>query len=789
MVKRIAGVGFLALLGALAGGQGVYRSTSGEEASWSINPNHVLIWNSSPYIPFGLHIGGFEPEIAAAAAAGIQDVLVDCPPDPARMKAIVASLEQKNLRYLISIDSLSPSAHGVLIEPSGNRVTGITSKRTLEFRLPGAEEALVVLAVRRDGFIQNTQRVRSVKGDFSVVVDPPNDLDHVALIYPITSSLARLGAWEDFDRHRDAVLTSLKSAGLGKGLRGIVNPVGSFTHPVGPRGFVPTGPLFRFEFAAYLKQRYRNPQTAMRSWAMAGTEEKTFDQIARLVPLWSGDRGVSSLWDPQDDKMYACEMRRSSIWRDLDVVLSTAEARRAERLIASIRRIADVPILQEWSGWAPLYEGAPHGLDGIGTYAAGATPSAVADSCSRAASSLLRWTKPGWLLATNLDLAGAPDRAALAPAAVDDLISIGVRGGFVRTTEPAVKSVMAQIAAAKAADASLAQYTVRPFYFPEAATNPALPMRLPGGSWWLPTPTAGTRIDLGSQFYAYRMDTPSGNVLALWMQSGRARVKLDMVAPDNALFQAVDGSDPKPKKVRGGIEVDVGELPLIVSGIDEIPIPSAAYAELLERFGLLIEEADRRHVDTTEERFLFRDHLNGYSRNPGGSYLLLSGVYQKLAQRLAPYNWIEGESVRETNFSEIVAIPGISNGNALALRTQLLSAQSEYTADYIIQPRTDAEVECWIAARIPPSARNQLRLVIGGQTMQVEGEPVSGYGPGFAWYSLGKTRLGKAQIKVSLRVRAPEGADLAIDAILFYPGAFRPQGDRPPNAIAFPTGG
>ncbi len=768
--------------------QGVFRPKGGEEARWNVNPNHVLLWNSAPYLPFGLRISASLAEIEAAKAAGIQDVLVDCPPNPGVMKTAVEALERHGLRYILCIDALSPSAQGILIEPSGNRISGITAKKTLEFQIYGADEALLVLAVRRDGFIQKTQRIKSLNGAFSVEVAPPNDLDHVALIFPKTSSLARLGAWEGFDRHRDAVLTSLQGAGLGKGLRGILNPLGSFATQTGPRTFVPTGPLFRYEFAAYLKQRYRNPQTLMRSWEMSGTDEKTFDQLARFVPLWSGSRGVPSLWDPQTDQFYACDMKRSSIWRDLDVVLSTAEARRTDRLIKSIRRIADVPIVQEWSGWAPLYEGESRGLDGLGARAIGGSMAAVSESSARAASTLLRWPKSGWFLATHVDLPASADAANQVGPTFDDLISMGVRGGFIRSAEPTLRTAIAQVAAAKSGDTSLVQWTVRPFFFPESASNPALAMRLPGGSWWLPAPGSGGRIELGSQFNGYRLEGAGGRTYAIWARSGRARVRLDMAVPQRATFQTVDGTDPKPKIVRNGVEVDIGELPLLVFGCDEIPIPAPAYEELIARFGYLIGEADARHADTTEERFLFRDHLNGYPRNPGGAFSLLYGVFQKLSNRLARYVWIEAETTRESTFSEITAEPGVSGGNALALRTQLLSPLAEYAAEYTVQPRTDEEVECWVAARLPKTARDSLKLEIGGQKLAIEGEAVSGYGSGYAWYSLGRTRLGRTQTKVVLKVAAPEGTDLAVDAIVFFPGSFRPQGVKMPDALSYPIG-
>ena len=766
---------------------GVYKSSGGEESRWSINANHVLLWNATPYIPFGLRIGASEAEIRAAKAGGAEDVVVDCPPSPAIMKATVEALEREGLRYILSISALAPTATGALVEPQGNRFTGITSKRTLDFRIAGAEEALVVLAVRRDSYVQKVYRVKGQDGSFSVEVNPPNDLDHMALIYPVTSSLAQLGAWETFDTHRDTLLTSLKHSRLGKGLRGILNPLGTFAARSGIRTFVPTGRLFRYEFSAYLKQAYRNPQTCMRSWAMSGTEAKDFDQLARMVPLWNGTRGIPSLWDPTDDQLYPCELRRSSIWRDLDNVLSSAEARRTERLVSSIRKVANVPILQEWVGWSPLYEGARHGLDGVAARTSGSSPSALAETAARAASSVFRWTRPGWFIATQVDMSGVAEPAAQLGPIMDDLLSMGVRGGFLRTQDSALKSAIAQMQASRGADTALVQWSPKPLYFPEAAMNPAAPMRLPGAGWWLPSPDPGNRIDLGSFFSAYRIEEPSGSAVAIWSKQGKVRVKLQMQSPKVALFRSLDGSNPDPRAGKDSIDVTLSEIPLVITGISEIPIPQPSFEELIQRFDALLLAAEKRSVDTTEERYLFKDYLTGFPRNPGGNFASMQGVVQRLSNRMARYIWIEAESTRGSSFSEVLGIPGISGNNALSLRTQLATAGGEYTAEYTVQPRTDDEVECWVAARISSTDKDLVRLLIGGQELSIEGEAVSGYGPGFAWYSFGKTRLGRVQTKAILRVKAPEGTDLAVDAILFYPGAFQAQGTRMPDAINYPA--
>src|SRR5690242_5413809 len=126
-MRRFSFLGLL--LPVISFGQtGLYKAASGEEARWSINPHHALIWNNEPYLPFGLRIGASEQEIREAKGAGVHDVVVDCPPTASLMKATVATLEELGLRYILSISTLAPTARGALIEPQGNRFMGITSK-------------------------------------------------------------------------------------------------------------------------------------------------------------------------------------------------------------------------------------------------------------------------------------------------------------------------------------------------------------------------------------------------------------------------------------------------------------------------------------------------------------------------------------------------------------------------------------------------------------------------------------------------------------------------------------
>lgn len=402
------------------------------------------------------------------------------------------------------------------------------------------------------------------------------------------------------------------------------------------------------------------------------------------------------------------------------------------------------------------------------------------DGAAKPAGTVLRWQTPGWFLATDL----RPDPSAAFDSILDDLSSLGARGWFVRTKDAAMLKAAAG-ESQKPVDDALAQWSPQPVFFPENATNPAMPQRLPGGKWWLPSPVDGNRIDLGTQFFAYRSQSNAGQVVAMWTAKGAGRVRLRMAKPATVRFTTLDGSDPQPKVLKNGIEVTMTDYPLLMTGTDEIPIPEAALGETVARFQALMSVAESKRRDTTEERFFFDDNALGFDKNPGGSFSELRRQYWKLNNKVGRLMWIEGERPTETNFSGPVPIPGCCNGSALTLNVPVATTPDGYFATYDVNVTSQQDVEVWMAARIPKEQRGEFRMIVGGESMRITEEPVSVYGQGFAWYKLGVTRLGGDQTTVRLEVKPTASADLAIDAILFYPGTFRPNGTTMPDGIDF----
>ncbi len=815
MRRSLLAIAFLFLAGTTFAQrrEGNYHPTNGKAATWSINDHQTLVWDGQPYLPVGIRIDGTVAAVQAAKADGVTDVIVDLPASGAGWDEVFDALNKSGMRFLIRVDSLAPMANGFTVEPQGYRISGITKKQTVSLELPGATSAFVVLANQGDGQIISSARVPVTNGLVVYDANPGAEIDHVLLVYPELTSIEQPDFWESLDSHRDSLLAALKRHPAGSGLRGIVNPMGrSIALPGREPRFVPTSSAFRMEFRSFLEDKYKSVETLLKTWSMtssdlslmstdglsksgnptpASVSQKddkkkliaTFDQFARLIPLWNNNRGVGAMLDPTTNKIYSCDNKRSKVWDDISSVINAAGERRFNRLVPAVRSVVDVPVVQDWLGWSAPYENAHPAVDGIGMRASGTTQSALMDSGSRATSSILRWRTNGWLVATDLDLSSSTDAVSALPSVLDDLGSLGAKGIFVRADTKALTKAVVSESGKRASDTSLSTSSPLPVFFPENAYNPAVPQRLPGGHWWLPCPADGDRIDMGSMFYAYRLKLDSG-IVALWAKKA-GRYRLKMMNTKSVKFQTLDGSLVDPKLVKGALEVNLSEVPTLITGTDELPIPELAFIETVDRFRAMLAVGQRFLRDMGQEEFAFMDNMNAFERNPGGSFTQLRSAYWKLSQKVSPYCWIEGEHTSDTNFSEVINVPGCASGGALALRTTIPVGSTGYYAVYPIPVKTKEDQEVWIAAKVPVERRGDLTVQIGGQILRISGDPVSLYGAGYGWYKLGTTRLAGNLSRLRIQVDTPGNAEIAIDTVLVTPEPFQPNGVYPPDATNF----
>jgi hypothetical protein len=735
-----------------------------------------LIWEGKAYLPVGLRVSGAPEELDEAKKAGIDDLLVTAPLDAAAWPDLVARLEERKARYMWAIGAPAVPAPGYVIAPEGYRIPGIVAPTTLDIPLAGASAALVVLASQRDGGIVWARRRPVVDGRLQMEIDPGISLEHVAILYPLVERGDFPDAWERLDQHRDALIGALGRARLGPGCRGLLNPMGRLDRfPDAGTRFVPNSTAFRAELEAHLRRRYTTVQTATRAWSISASDLDSFAQMARLVPLWSAIRGVPRLWDPTSDELYTVDSRRSTAWDDIREVAQSALRRRYARLVTSLRQIADVPIVQDWAGWDGPYERGGAGLDGVGMRMSGNTPAGALAVAAPAASSALRARGPVWLVATRLAPVG--DQAAALAETIQDAASLGARGWFVEAWDEAGRLAVAEQARTIAADPSYAEWKPKALFYPESAANPAAPMRIVGGLWWLPTPAPGIRLNYGPHYAGYRIDEPSGPRYVLWAIGADRRAKLRLSDPKAATVTSPSGFDAKPRAGRRTLDLVIPSTPIVIEGIEEPPVPEDAMLETTAAIEAALRLGDRLPT-APEERMFFRDQIAAFERAPGSSFLALRAQLERIAELLARLVWLEAENPRATNFSETLPEPGASAEQVLSLRTPLPPPAGGYSATYMGEAKVEGDHEIWVAANIPTELLPAVALQIGDQTFRANGVPVSLYGRGFGWYRFGAVSLRPGPIDLSVTVSGP--ADVRLDVIVLAPGAFRPDGPRMP---------
>jgi len=753
------------------------------EDPWTITQGRGLVWQGNPYAPIGLRVDGTPGAIEKAAALGFQDVLVDLPVGGGGWSEAFGALQKHNLTFLLNLNSLANYADGYSIEPEGFRVTQFKEGVPIALNIPGASSALAVLAASRDGEVLKVERVKTPGGRVELNWPMPSENDAVLILYPRMQSADLPDYFEGFDKQRDRLLHSLALQKTTTGLRGIVNPFGTVVKlPAPDAHFVPSSVFFQVEFARFLEAKYRSVETAEQSWSMRSSDIDTFERLATLVPLWSDAKGLMNLWDPATDKLYPVDSRRSMVWADIQDVVNGAARRRVRRLTDAIHALVQVPVVQEWSGWAVPYEGGAM-VDGVGMQTHGTQPSDLLEGASRAASTVLRWKSPGWLIATRVDLTDAKPEAV--NGVIEDLVSVGARGLFFRTDDPDVQKAIAA-ASVRMRASGIPNDVVHAFYFPEDATYPAEPQRLPGGIWWLPAPFSGNRIELGGKVEAYRYNDGAGDRYVYWVAHGQQPVRLLMADPKSAKVTSIDGSSISPRTAKGGIDVMLSTTPIIVSDSGDIPIPNIAKDELADHFSKLVVMAGGMHVDVTQEAYTFQNDASGFDRSPGGSFMAMREQYLLLSRKLCRYSWVEGESFESGTLGESVFFPGCSRNGAYRMQTKLAMAGQRYRVNYTLLPRTQADQEVWIAARIPPELRPDIRITVGTQVFALPDKPICPYGLGFAWYHLGTTKLGSDPVTVSVIVEGANGFEMAIDNFLLTPDSqFLPNGVQIPDPIVF----
>ncbi|MEO7453873.1 MAG: hypothetical protein ABIV13_03820 [Fimbriimonadales bacterium] len=757
--------------------------TSGSFAgtTWSVTPARALDWGGKPYLPVGYRIPATADALAKVRAAGVNDVILDATLST-DLKAIVGAAEADNMRYIVSISEPAAIAPGFIVDPGGYRIERVDARADLRIPIANARSIFYLVLNASDYSIAGKGWADVTDGFAKLTLAmPASNSGYVALLYPRMIDTGLPDYWEQLDIRRDAVLTKFANAGFGKGLRGILNPFGdakSWTATENP--VVPDSAMFRLEFEAFLQEKYKNVAHLELAWKLTRRNLTNFSEAARLVPLFGESRGVEAFFDPESGNISYASRHQNAFWTDLRTVISTAALRRTGRIAGAVRQVADVPVIYEWKDWSSVQFRATPSGEGIGMIAHGTSMGPLERFAAPTAATAIAWNSRRWLIAT--DISGPFEGEKQLRDVVTQTLGLGAKGWFVRWRNGAESNWISTLSTEASSSPSTASETPRAVFYPLNARFPANTMLLPGNVWWLPVPVAGDRLDLGPDYEGYRMKAPFGEFTALWRTVSPANVKLRFTVPSNVSIRSYDGTPVEMKLVKGGIELTIDTLPIIITGTDEIPAPIDAIDLLRADFRSMIKEAQVKSVPIGSTQFAFDDAFRGMERSPGAAFGKMMEAYNELTLKVAPYSWIEGESSYETNFGEVVQDPAASNKRSLSLNTPMRPTPGGYFARYKFDSLPELEVaEVWISAAVSEAIRPLVRVTVGDVTLATLGDPHYSGGD-YAWYNLGKVTLRNGHYILSVQI--PDTApryEMKIDSILITPIPFKPNGPRIPR--------
>lgn len=754
---------------------GLYALVLTQSASWGISPNGMMERDGLPYAPVGARLSGGAEQITEATKAGVKDLLIEMPVGGQTWPTTLDTLQKSGANYFLEINSMTPTATGYAIEPESFRVEGVTGSYRLNTVIPGCTEAIVVLAGPDRTEPEIFKVSAGAGGKIDSLITSRDSYEKVLLVYPLMKDGRIPDAWEGLDDHRDQLMASLKLGGELKGLRGILDPIGSLTRfPDAGIRFVPNSSRFRNELEAFLRGKYGSQRRIEQAWSIPASDLPSIAAIARLIPLWSGKRGIPFYWDPVQNRSYLSDSRTSSAWLDIQNVLQTAIRRRVINISESLRVVTNAPVMQTWKGWNGPYEGNSAQLSGVAVKLNGDTLSDLIEQTSRAASTLSRWPKKGLFLASDITVPNNDDRLLRYSEIMDDSASLGVRGWFFTPQTPDdLRWIARKKDEINVADLASRNTRVQPF--PEAALNPAISMRIGSDTWWVPSPMAGNRLDFGTQFRAFRIKSDAGEQTVVWSRLAERKIKFRLKAPKDAKFATMEGELIKGKVSKNHVEIMIGERPIVVTG-PEIPVPEICADEALAEFSEMLKAIPEQAAPFIDAVASFRVAASNFTTTPGAAYQAMRSQLDRLRKTVGPHVWIEAELTKDHNWSEPISVSGASNGGALSIVNRLAAPGTLFRANYRVTPKVEGLHSIWVAFRGSREAMQSLRIGVLDQEFSGEGSPQSLYGEGFGWVKVGVANLTPIATDLTLSIAAPIDGTLAVDAVAMTVGDYTPNG-------------
>lgn len=854
---------------------GAYTDHTGARHDWSVSPSHTLVWNGKAYLPAGVRFvpGSLAPgsgdeawerdrvDLATLKRHGITDVLIDPGVSMAATTAgawqrLIDHLDSEGFLYGLTFGKgVATDLTGIVVNPAAYRIGDLQDGATAGWDVPEADSGWYVIVDGRDGTqVQAEGRARVRDGHASVTAAGRISEGSVAILYPRKTlpagpegSLPDL--WAGFDAYRDRVLNILGQVRFGPGLRFFADPLGEkIGLPNEADYLVPDSPGWRLEWEAFLARKYSSSRTLGTAWGLVddlhapaaegNTPSKPggdFTKAARLVPLWSRNKGVPFLLDPSDGRRYQVSGAESRFWTDLRECRDQSMAYYLHAMAELIKReIADAPVAYTHSLHHSMFavRVASGGFDGLGISAHGTGSRLVQAGGDAAYSQVVDAAKNLWLVTLDTSNPTGPGGSARYSSRealfrdMDWLAGVGSRGVFIGTaprtsgnpvqpTDP--RSLLRSPAGLRWDDLDkapeplqwLRDYAARlnsagsapaggprALPFPVAASGYVQSGPIGNGSvWWIPSLAPGRALDFGSSYAGYTITLPEGETIVLWSLTGPRDTQLHMPDPRRLDVRTPEGLpvEFKPNVKERIARLVVTETPILIRAQGQEVFPIEAVEDSINQLRALVNQALAEKLPAHDHRYMLDTAESRLKRkDPASAFGICQQALAGIVELMQPYSWCEVEHAAVQTFTEVVPVAGASAGMYLSLNATGAPPRDGYSFQVRFRVPADDTYTAWLACSPQSPAASPFAWVVdtGETRLSSEAKPVGGtfLGDRLGWMELGRMPLKAGDHTFTLRVTDRASATgafaFAADVLLVTRQPFTPRGTARPPASA-----
>jgi len=839
----------------------IYTDRDGVKHPWTVTATHSLLWEGVPYLPVG---GAFTPKsltdsseaawqsdvraLGALHEKGVLDVLISpsksLPDIPAAaFQRLIDHLEANGFRYGLGFGpGLSKPLTGFVVKPANYRYFEADSS-TAHWRADHADQGFV--AILEDGNSGEYRIAQSgrypIKDDFlSIPLDSIKSSGRlIGLLYPHKtmpgSGEATLpDLWSGYDDYRDRLLAYMSGIKFGKGLRFLLDPLSRHLGLANEyESIMPASDAFRLEWESWLERSFPGVEDARQRWGMNEYEPKSFDELARYVPLWLGDRGLGYLFDPQGDRMLRVDPAKSTFWNDFRQFRNESIANYMRSLAEVLKHQAvDVPVVYTWTQSHPIFLNAEfEGFDGL-SIATHGKPS-VAGQLGPALSAVEQAARPMWYLAAEIS-SNVPAPAAVSPDppagsattaarialfnALDVLRNTGIKGYFEGSTAPDAAAANASLMTAPdrmgwlhdystqfTSQPAAARFLPQVLFYPLSTPGPAHIGPVPGAPnvLWLGADAPGETLDYWPAFSGYILKGDNDHQITVLVSLKGPRI-VHFKVPVNQGIRAFNPAGEEQKitlinKTEFTLRLD--STPTIIhAGGQHLIIQEAAEDALAQLESLFIGAANSKSPEVLNVKGdLLRAEDSYSSKKFDEAYMFARDGIGQIMDVLKPYIWIEGEAVNPKlhTFDEIGIHPEANGERYLRLSNPNPPTKYGYGAHWEFDVVEDGRYNIWMAGSVPGPSVSPIRWGIDAAPNLDPVDPKP-HGPlyagdQFGWILLGAANLkhGKRVLEIEVidRAASPPIYNFAVDAFMLTKGSsnFNPNANIRPVPVGDAT--